>query len=231
MQANTKDEVQASAKVKKLLKATTQPLKSKSLNRANHPPPAALPHPAIWTAECSLLAINYIHSLRNSAELPLPPPTLQIETAQHSLIVRLIILKLYDIALRELRVLKRRLEESFESGEKTGIESWIVYEKDEKANKKPKSIESKNERSKAAEAKEESMASLLAFKKLPQEASVIELVMGFQMSVMRCMLGVGMQGAIEVLYSLKWQIELLRPNISTGSGGFTINSIQHTVPC
>lgn len=194
-----KDVVQPELKLKKAAKAGTQPLKSRSSNRET-PPSATLQHPATWIAECSCLAISFIYSIHHSSELPTPPPPLQIEAAQHNLIVRLIILKMYDVAVRELVGLKKRLEGVIEGG-KAGIESRIPGRVE---NKKPMTAPAaaKCIRGKNIDAKEESIASLLVFNNIPPITTIRELVVGFQMSVMRCIIGMGKHGSLEVLILL-----------------------------
>lgn len=191
-----KEVIQLELKVKKsATKTGNQPLKSRSLNQAA-PLPAPQQHPAMWTAECLCLAINYIYSVQHSDELPTPPPPLQIEAAQHNLIVRLIVLKIYDIALRELIVLKKRID-AFISGDwKVGIEDWLPGEV-EKENKKPTTA-AKGVRAKPIESRDDSIASLLTFKSIPSTTAIMGLVTGFQMSVMRCIIGMGKPGAAEV---------------------------------
>ncbi|RPB27727.1 hypothetical protein L211DRAFT_834580 [Terfezia boudieri ATCC MYA-4762] len=192
-----KEVVQLELKIKKpTTKTGNQPLKSKSLNRVT-PPPASQQHPAMWTAECLCLAIDYIYSVQHSDELPTPPPPLQIETAQHNLIVRLIILKLYDIALRELVLLKKRIDALISGGGKAGIEGLLPGEAGEKENKKP--TIAKGVRTKPTESRDDSIASLLTFKSIPPTITIMDLVAGFQMSVMRCIIGMGKPGAAEAL--------------------------------
>lgn len=188
-------------KARKTTKAGTQPLKSKNLNRASQPG-ASQQHPALWTAECSCLAIKYLYSTQNSSEIP-PIPPLQIETAQHNLITRLIILKLYDLALRELAALKRRLEAfTDDDGRKTGIGGWLLDEAEGKENKRPISKPATNGvRTKTGDHmknSEENIAWLLTFKSIPPTIAVLELTIGFQFSVIRCIAGVGKQDALEV---------------------------------
>lgn len=179
------------------MKTGNQPLKSKSLNRAT-PLPAPQQHPAIWTVECLCLAINYIYSVQHSGELPTPPSPLQIETAQHSLIVRLIILKIYDIAVRELVVLKKRIDAFISGGGKAGIASWLPGEVGEKENIKSTVAAAKGARAKPTESRDDSLASLLTFKIIPPATAIMDLVASFQMSVMRCIIGIGKLGATEV---------------------------------
>jgi len=196
-----KEVVQLELKIKKsTAKTGNQPLKSKNLNRAT-PLPAPQQHPVVWTAECLCLAINYIYSVQHSDELPTPPPPLQIEAAQHNLIVRLIVLKIYDIALRELVVLKKRIDVLISGDWKAGIEGWLPGEAGGEENKKPTTTAAKGIRTKHIESRDDNIASLLTFKTIPQTTAIIDLVAGFQMSVMRCIIGMGKPGAAEVLRS------------------------------
>ncbi|KAF8471804.1 peptidase family C50-domain-containing protein [Kalaharituber pfeilii] len=190
------DTVQVEVRVTKSAKSGTQPLKIKSLNRTTTSSNSQ--HPAIWTAECSCLAINYIYTAQQCGDLPTPLTPLQIEAAQHNLIIRLIVLKMYDIALRELTVLKKRVEGFIAAEPRTGIESLVTIETGEKENQKPVTA-TKGGQGKSLNLKEEGLASMLIFKTIPQSPAAVELVVGLQMSIIRCIVGMGKQVAIESL--------------------------------
>lgn len=105
---------------------------------------------------------------------------------------------MYDIVLRELSVLKKRLEGFIEGREKQNIVNWAAGEGYGKENKKPSSTLEKDLREKPTYVGEENAALLFAFKCTPLTPVVTEFVVGFQMSVMRCIIGMGRQGAIDV---------------------------------
>ena len=201
LQAKPRQAIHLEAKSNLTSKADTNSLKSKCSGKLA-PPQTAQQHPATWTAECSCLAISYIYSVHNSNEahtLPLSTEPLQIERAHHNLLIRLVILRMYGIVLRELAVLKKRLEGCMEGREKQGIVSWAVSEVCEKENKKPSSTQAGDLREKPTDLKEENAALLFTFKSTPLTPTVTEFVVGFQMSVMRCIIGMGRQRAIDVL--------------------------------
>ncbi|KAF2965280.1 hypothetical protein GQX73_g8288 [Xylaria multiplex] len=93
------------------------PLQSRSLNRVETSPAmtkASLlaPTPAstgcLALVECARVAFATLRSLQASGEVALPD--LHLETGMSSLITKLIALKLFDHAVKELRILKKRLE-------------------------------------------------------------------------------------------------------------------------
>ncbi|KAI5808785.1 peptidase family C50-domain-containing protein [Peziza echinospora] len=174
----------SSAKAQKTAKTTSQPLPS----RSGTGPAGAQQHPAVWVAECCRLAIGYIYTVQHSKEeLPAPPPKLQIETAQHNLIIRLIILKLYNLASKELKVLKKRLD-AFIEGSSEGGDA-------EGPDKKKATVN----RTKAGENDDADLASLLIFKNMIQTVAVMDLVVAFQLSVLRCVIGMNKPNIIEAL--------------------------------
>jgi len=92
------------------------PLKPRALNRVSSTPVAAktnsLPTTAstgcLSLAECARVAFATLRSLQDSAAIRLPK--LQLESGMSALISKLIILNLHDHAVKESRILKRRLE-------------------------------------------------------------------------------------------------------------------------
>lgn len=100
------------------------PLQPRALNRVTTSPalskrslsPAKAPkHDTnlLATVECARVALGALRQLHTSSKLTLPE--LQLETGMSSLIARLITLGLHDQALKELRILKKRLETSSSS--------------------------------------------------------------------------------------------------------------------
>ncbi|KAK3391776.1 peptidase family C50-domain-containing protein [Sordaria brevicollis] len=94
------------------------PLQPRALNRVTTSPavskrslsPARPKHDTnlLATVECARVALGALRQLQTSSKLTLPE--LQLETGMSSLIARLITLGLQDQALKELRILKKRLE-------------------------------------------------------------------------------------------------------------------------
>ncbi|RYC62966.1 hypothetical protein CHU98_g3266 [Xylaria longipes] len=95
----------------------TTPLQPRSLNRvetspvitkASLLPPTAASTSCLALVECARVAFATLRSLQASGAVTLPE--LQLESGMSSLIAKLIALRLFDHAVKELRILKRRLE-------------------------------------------------------------------------------------------------------------------------
>ncbi|TGJ86130.1 hypothetical protein E0Z10_g2626 [Xylaria hypoxylon] len=93
------------------------PLQTRSLNRVETSPvmikaSLLLSTPAstgcLALVECARVAFTTLRSLQASGEIALPD--LHLETSMSSFITKLITLKLFDHAVKEMRILKRRLE-------------------------------------------------------------------------------------------------------------------------
>lgn len=98
--------------------APMTPMQPRSLNRVSTSPevtkkPAPpVPNPStgcLSTVECARVAFSALRSLQSAAKITLPE--LQLEAGMSSLVGKLISLGLTEHALKELRVLKRRLAE------------------------------------------------------------------------------------------------------------------------
>lgn len=70
-------------------------------------------------AECSRLAFAYLRMLQSSKTPTIELPPMQIENGMSALVGKLILLGLDDLALKELRILKKRLDASFKPSEKS----------------------------------------------------------------------------------------------------------------
>ncbi|KAI0434135.1 peptidase family C50-domain-containing protein [Xylaria sp. FL1042] len=93
------------------------PLQPRSLNRVETSPvttkasllqPASVSTGCLALVECARVAFTTLRSLQASGAITLPD--LQLESGMSSLIAKLIALRLFDHAVKELRILKRRLE-------------------------------------------------------------------------------------------------------------------------
>ncbi|KAI0879590.1 peptidase family C50-domain-containing protein [Hypoxylon argillaceum] len=93
------------------------PLQPRSLNRVETTPvttkaslslPTTASTGCLALVECARVAFTTLRSLQASSAITLPE--LQLESGQSSFINKLIALKLFDHAVQELRILKRRLE-------------------------------------------------------------------------------------------------------------------------
>ncbi|KAI1429297.1 peptidase family C50-domain-containing protein [Xylaria sp. FL1777] len=93
------------------------PLQPRSLNRVDTSPvitktslllPTAASTECLALVECARVAFTTLRSLQASGAITLPD--LQLESGMSSLIAKLIALRLFDHAVKELRILKRRLE-------------------------------------------------------------------------------------------------------------------------
>ncbi|KAI1752293.1 peptidase family C50-domain-containing protein [Xylaria castorea] len=98
--------------------APTTPLQPRSLNRVEAsplmtkasllPPPTSASTSCLALVECARVAFATLRSLQASGSVTLPD--LQLESGMSSLIAKLIALRMFDHAVKELRILKRRLE-------------------------------------------------------------------------------------------------------------------------
>ncbi|KAI0453270.1 peptidase family C50-domain-containing protein [Xylaria acuta] len=95
----------------------TTPLQPRSLNRvetsplmtkASLLPPTPTSTGCLALVECARVAFATLRSLQTSGAVTLPD--LQLESGMSSLIAKLFALRLFDHAVKELRILKRRLE-------------------------------------------------------------------------------------------------------------------------
>ncbi|KAJ2996725.1 hypothetical protein NUW58_g886 [Xylaria curta] len=92
------------------------PLRSRPLNRVDTSPvmqkasllPTSVSTGCLALVECARVAFAALRSLQASGAITLPE--LQLESGMSSLIAKLIALKLFDHAVKELRILKRRLD-------------------------------------------------------------------------------------------------------------------------
>ncbi|KAI3336468.1 peptidase family C50-domain-containing protein [Xylariaceae sp. AK1471] len=116
----TKNDISKSAARTRLRRSTSvpmTPLRPRTLNRVSTSPATAKAKLSLPTAastgypalvECVRVAFATLRSLQSSGAITLPD--LQLETGMSSLIAKLITLKLFEPAVKELRILKRRLE-------------------------------------------------------------------------------------------------------------------------
>lgn len=119
--AGEEDPVQATARrrIRRSNSAPMTPMQPRSLNRVSTSPetmkkPISKPGPAastgcLSTVECARVAFAALRSLQSASKVTLPE--LQLEAGMSSLVGRLINLGLMEHALKELRLLKKRLNE------------------------------------------------------------------------------------------------------------------------
>ncbi|KAI1744021.1 peptidase family C50-domain-containing protein [Xylaria scruposa] len=118
-------------RLRRSVSAPTTPLQPRSLNRVDTSPPktkasSQLPPTSASTSclalvECTRVAFATLRSLQASGSVTLPD--LQLESGMSSLIAKLIALRMFDHAVKELRILKRRLESMASGNEnkKSGV--------------------------------------------------------------------------------------------------------------
>lgn len=123
-QASSKDSIKSNARkgLRRSNSLPQTPLQSRSLNRVASSPNIAnresrssssassTPSPHRPTAECARIAFACLRALANSKSQGLELPTLQLENGMSALVGKLVALGMDDLAIKELRTLKRRLE-------------------------------------------------------------------------------------------------------------------------
>lgn len=154
--------------------APMTPLQPRSLNRVPTSP-IQTSRPRVTSAqnntaaaclpmvECARLALTALRALQSSGKLNLPE--LQLEAGMSSLIGRLINLGLHEQAIKELRILKRRLEEAAGFATKNSANSTATESK----------------------ATAHALAELLDFTIVKSSESIMQLVIGTQIQVLRVM--------------------------------------------
>ncbi|TRX90743.1 hypothetical protein FHL15_008322 [Xylaria flabelliformis] len=104
-------------RLRRSVSAPTTPLQPRSLNRVetsplktktSQLPPTSASTSCLALVECARVAFATLRSLQASGSVTLPD--LQLESGMSSLIAKLIALRMFDHAVKELRILKRRLE-------------------------------------------------------------------------------------------------------------------------
>lgn len=119
-------------------------------------------------AECARVAYATLRSMQGSNELPALPP-LQLESGMSALITKLIALGFDDLAVKELRILRRRLENSGEPSTraKPTVSEDLVSEGDK------------------LDAKGETLPCMLKFRNIDAKGPLLALIIASQLHVLR----------------------------------------------
>ena len=86
------------------------------------PEPHSRPSGLLAQAECTCVALAALRGLRRSKVTKVETPLLQLENGMSALITKLIALGFYDLAVQELKILKKCIEELVIAGTQTSIE-------------------------------------------------------------------------------------------------------------
>lgn len=119
-------------------------------------------------AECARVAYATLRSMQASKELP-ALPSLQLESGMSALIAKLIVLGFDDLAVKELRILRRRLESSGEPS----------------ARIKPFSDVGPSSEGEKLDVKGETLPCMLKFRKIDVEGPLLALIIASQLHVLR----------------------------------------------
>ncbi|OWO98493.1 hypothetical protein B2J93_2228 [Marssonina coronariae] len=132
-QASSKDLVKSSARkaLRRSISLPQSPLQPRSLNRVTSSPDISSRHSRSSSsasvtssghrsvAECARIAFACLRTLQASKAPEIDLPPLQLENGMSALIGKLVSLGLDDLAIKELRILKRRLDPG--DGQKRGL--------------------------------------------------------------------------------------------------------------
>ncbi|KAH0612981.1 uncharacterized protein H6S33_009361 [Morchella sextelata] len=173
-------------KTGKLVSTNSKPLQSRSANRND-----TKSDPIANLASCCALSISYLNSIQHTSSLPEMPP-LQVETAQNSLLLKLIQLGMFEMALKEARSLKRKLTEHMQNGsaeEKQTNGVQIVSAKSKHSGKEGG----------ATKPEKESFSKMLEFKDVTASVPAFPLVISCQLGMLRCLAGLKRPELIEAI--------------------------------
>lgn len=120
-------------------------------------------------AECARIAFAALRSLQCQKDFPTALPYLQLENGMSALIGKMLALGFDDIALRELRILKRRLEASKagSSGQDTAASAGLWKEEEK------------------SDPKTETLAEMLRFRNTNARGQILSLIITTQLQVLK----------------------------------------------
>lgn len=120
-------------------------------------------------AECARIAFATLRSLQCQTDSVIALPYLQLESGMSALIGKLLALGFDDIALRELRILKRRLEASKAGSSGLGTMSSVNFSKEEES----------------SDPKTETLAEMLRFRNTSAKGQLLALIITTQLQVLK----------------------------------------------
>jgi separase len=170
------------------LPSSAQPLQPRSHNQTTSSPTEAPgfsrtpskvePSGLLAVAECARLGFSYLRSLQSTKVAGVEIPPLQLENGMSALIGKLIALGFEELAVKEIRILRRRLETYRGEGK---------YE-----------LEGENTRQRSVKSEKETLASCLQFENLDAGDAVLTLVVATQMQIMKLIASTKKPANIEV---------------------------------
>ena len=122
-------------------------------------------------AECARIAFSALRSIFSRKVVGIKMPYLQLENGMSALVGKLIALGLDDLAIKELRVLKRRIDHSIES---------LPENEDVERNSIQKTLESRS-----SSTKDMALANLLHFQNTNADGPLLALMIASQLQVLK----------------------------------------------
>lgn len=203
-------------------KTATKPLQSRSANRND-----TRPDSIVNLALCCALSISYLNSIQHASNIPELPP-LQVETAQNTLVLKLIQLGMFEMGLKEARSLKRKLGEHMQNNvDVRGDETKVPKAKGslKSTSTKVRAIGKENA-AMAAKPEKESFSKILEFKQVVTSELAFPLVISCQLGILRCLVGMKRPELIDVRISSTYSTVLsLTQSVSLGYPPLTIHSL------
>lgn len=120
-------------------------------------------------AECARIAFATLRSLQCQKDSSIALPFLQLESGMSALIGKMLALGFDDLALRELRILKRRLEASKAASSSLGTNSSASFSKEEES----------------SDPKTETLAEMLRFRNTSARGQLLALIIATQFQVLK----------------------------------------------
>ncbi|KAL7269465.1 separin protein [Rhizina undulata] len=199
--------------------SNARPLQSRSLNRTDHAAPTK-PDPLLHLATCASVAVQYLYSIEKTSDVP-PFPPLQIENAQSTLISKLVQLGMFEVALKEGRKLRRRMEEMMQS-HSIG-DSWVAGKNTDEQVRggkagiaKTKATKSSSGKDNLADAEQkvekETVGNLLEFKNVVTTIPAFPLVISCQLGLLRSIAGLNKPEYVEAII----------PSLSSSNGPYAL---------
>ncbi|KAI1433107.1 peptidase family C50-domain-containing protein [Xylaria sp. CBS 124048] len=189
------------------------PLQPRSLNRVETSPIATKACPAPPTApstgclalaECARVAFATLRTLQTAGTITLPD--FQIESGMSSLIAKLITLRLFDQAVKELRILKRRLELKATENEKKSSSS------------------SSNAPAKSTGPTPKTLSDLLDYPTAPYSGPLLEFVITSQLQALRILYQLNKATSLDAI------LPFLRPSNPTSPLNLLLSRVKGEKP-
>ncbi|KAI9681453.1 MAG: hypothetical protein M1817_002737 [Caeruleum heppii] len=196
-----------------------QPLQPRSLNRVSSSPAqssilrrsSSLPciqYPGLRAvAECARLAFRCLGSSQSTSKGRLEMPTLQLESGMSALVGKLLALGMEDLALKEIRILKKKLERLL------GLQV---------SSRTPHTSNRVKQQNLDTEKEKESLVDLLRFESVQDKAAICKLVVSTQMQVLKLLATCKTPSVIE------FSLEVLQISSPTSPAKLITQSMDQT---